>query len=359
MHVKRLSSGAYRVPLPRPWGPDVPFHHLILTEIEAADGVTGTGFSWTPSIGAQAIHAMVVHDCCAIVEGETVAPEVTWDRLWAHLHEAGGGGVTTLAMAAIDIALWDLRAKATGVGLADLIGRRAARTPAYGSGVNLHYSLTELEDQARRWVAAGHSAVKIKVGKPDLSEDLERVAAVRRIIGRRRLMIDANQRWDLPTARRAIRALAAYDLHWVEEPLLADDISAHVELRRTVDVPIAVGENVYTEFQFRELLSRGACDFVQPNVARVGGITPFLRIARLARGYEVPVIPHLLPDISGLLALCVPLPTMVEDVEDASFAALGALSAPSCVRIEDGEVTVDAVPGHGLTFATDRMERIG
>ena len=156
----------------------------------------------------------------------------------------------------------------------------------------------------------GYPAVKIKVGRPDLREDVERVAAVREVIGPDTLlMVDANQRWDLYRARRAADALAPYGLHWLEEPLPADDVAAHVELRRSAHVPIAVGENVYTVYGFRDLLTAGACDVVQPNVVRVGGITPFLRIAELARTFDVPVYPHLLPDLSGQLALSLPLPS--------------------------------------------------
>jgi len=112
-------------------------------------------------------------------------------------------------------------------------------------------------------------------------------------------MVDANQFWDLPAARRAARELAAYDIFWLEEPLPAEDFRGYADLRRLIGIPVAAGESLYTEAQFRELLLAGGIDFIQPNVCRVGGITPFLRIARLARQFSVPVMPHLLPDISG------------------------------------------------------------
>ena len=154
-----------------------------------------------------------------------------------------------------------------------------------------------------------------------------------------------------------MRALARFDLHWVEEPLVADDLPALSRLHDAgLGVPIAAGENVYTVFQYRQLLASGAADIVQPNAVRVGGITPFLRIAQLARAASVPVAPHLLPDLSGQLALCLPDTTMVEDVEDASFAALGALASPSGVAITDGVLRAQTGPGHGLVFATDRLE---
>ena len=153
--------------------------------------------------------------------------------------------------------------------------------------------------------------------------------------------------------------MAPFGLYWVEEPLVADDLAALGRLHDAgLGVPIAVGENVYTTYQYRALLASGAADVVQPNVVRVGGITPFLRIARLAATASVPVAPHLLPDVSGQLAMCLPLATMVEDVEDASFAALGALAAPSGVSIDAGVLRADTGPGHGLVFATDTMDEL-
>jgi L-alanine-DL-glutamate epimerase-like enolase superfamily enzyme len=358
-HVTRVASRVYRLPMPRPWGPTVTCQYLIASTVDASDGGTGQGFSWAVQVGAQAIRAMVEADCGPVATGGPVAPAAAWDRLWWHLREAGGG-ITTLAMAAIDIGLWDLQAKAAGLGLADLLGRQREKVPVYASGVNRHLTLEELKEQVSRWMSAGHTRVKIKVGLPSLEEDLERVRAVRQITGPGKLlMVDANQLWDLPTARRAARALSAFDIFWLEEPLPAEDLGAYARLRAAIDIPLAAGESLYTEAQFRDLLLAGAVDFVQPNVCRVGGITPFLRIARLARLFDIPVMPHLLPDISGQLALCLPLPGMVEDIDQGSFAALGALARSSGVVVTGDSLRAQTGPGHGLVFATDTLEEVG
>jgi L-alanine-DL-glutamate epimerase-like enolase superfamily enzyme len=323
---------------------------VLVVELTLDDGRRGRGFSWTPQIGATAVQALLEHDVRPAVIGLPPDPEAVWDRLWRHLREAGPGGITTIALAGVDLALWDLRCGERG--LADVLGRRRESVPVYGSGVNRHYPLSELVAQAQRWKAAGHSAVKMKVGRPDLREDVERVAAVREVIGPDTLlMVDANQRWDLHRARAAVDALAPYGLHWLEEPQPADDVPAHVELRRRVDVPIAVGENVYTTYGFRDLLTAGACDILQPNVVRVGGITPFLRIAELARVFDVPVYPHLLPDLSAQLALALPLPCMVGEVEDASFGRLGLLDEPYPVAFGGARATVGAHRGLGFHWA--------
>jgi L-alanine-DL-glutamate epimerase-like enolase superfamily enzyme len=357
-HIAGVASAVYRLPMPRPWGPAVTCQYLIATTVETSDGRTGQGFSWAVQAGAQAIRAMVDADCGPAAAGVPVVPAAAWDRLWWHLRESGGG-ITTLAMAAIDIGLWDLQAKAAGLSLTDLIGRQRDQVPVYASGVNRHLTLAELTEQVSRWVAAGHTRFKIKVGLPSLDEDVQRVAAVRRIIGPGRLlMLDANQLWDLPAARRAAAALAAFDIFWLEEPLPAEDFQAYARLRAAIGIPLAAGESLYTEAQFRDLLLAGAVDFVQPNVCRVGGITPFLRIARLARLFDIPVMPHLLPDISGQLAMSLPLPAMIEDIDEGSFAALGALARPSGVVVTGDSLRADTPPGHGLAFATDTLEQV-
>jgi L-alanine-DL-glutamate epimerase-like enolase superfamily enzyme len=347
------SARLLHVPLRRPWGEDVREIGVIVVDVVGADGTVGHGFSWTPTIGARSVLAMLEdHILPFVLAAGDDDPERIWDPAWVPIHEAGGGGVTTIALAGADLALWDLRARRRGLGLPELLGRVHDRQPAYGSGVNLHYPLDELVAQVERWVAAGFRGVKIKVGKPDLDEDVERLAAVRAVLGPDRLlMIDANQRWDLDHAVRAASALARFDLAWLEEPLRADDIAAHRLLRAATDVPLALGENLHTIHRFREALDAGVVDVVQPNIIRVGGITPFLRIARLAAERGVRLAPHLLPELSAQLAFALPAETWVEDVEDAGFDDLGALIAPSGITIRDGWATGGPHLGIGMRFA--------
>ncbi|QEO13747.1 mandelate racemase/muconate lactonizing enzyme family protein [Agromyces intestinalis] len=357
--IARLDTRSLRAPLIRPWGPDVTDLTLVEVVVEDTDGAVGHGFSWTPTIGGHAVQALLDHDIRAFVLGRPADAVALWPDLWACLHEAGGSGITTIAMAGVDLALWDLAARRTGLGLVDLLGRRRAGTPAYGSGVNLHYPLDELVAQAERWVDAGFAGVKVKVGSPDLADDVRRIRAVRDTIGPDRfLAIDANQRWSLERAERAIAELAPFDLRWIEEPLRADDLPAHVALRERlararVDVPIALGENVHTRYRFAEFLATGVVDVVQPNAVRVGGITPFREIAALAAEHDVEVAPHLLPDLSGQLALTLPHETLVESVEDASFAELGILAGPAPIVIEHGRARDTGRPGLGIEFAAD------
>ncbi|WP_344066799.1 mandelate racemase/muconate lactonizing enzyme family protein [Microbacterium pumilum] len=351
--IAEFDARLLRVPLSRPWASDVTSVGVIATHVVRSDGVEGWGFSWTPQIGAEAAHALLEHDIAAAAIGRDADPEALWDPLWRHLHEAGGGGLTTIALAGLDLALWDAAARAEALSIVELLGRERASVRAYGSGVNLHYSLDDLLAQVGRWIDAGFDAVKIKVGKPDLAEDVERVAAVRGLLGpERELMIDANQRWDLDRATRSIEALSAFAPAWIEEPLRADDLAGHTELAARVDVPIAVGENLHTVHRFAEYLDAGAAQIVQPNIVRVGGITPFRRIADLAAERDVPLHPHLLPELSGQLALTLAVgDPMAEEVEDAGFGALVALRDASPVAIADGRLTEIPHLGLGLRFA--------
>lgn len=358
--VASFDARLVRVPLSRPWAADVTSVGVIATHVMRSDGAEGWGFSWTPQIGAEAVHALLVNDIAAFAVGQDAEPGARWRALWQHLHEAGGGGVTTIAMAGLDLALWDAATRAAGTSLTGFFGAQRERVRAYGSGVNLHYSIDELVAQVRRWVDAGFDAVKVKVGKPDVAEDLDRLRAVRDVLGPdRALMIDANQRWELDRATRALDVLAQVSPAWIEEPLRADDLYGHIELSKRLatssGIPIAVGENLHNVFRFDDFLRTGAAQIVQPNVVRVGGITPFLGIAAIAAEHGAALHPHLLPELSGQLALClrsvpgIPEP-MAEDVEDAGFAQLGALLDPSPVRIADGTLTEVPHAGLGIRF---------
>ncbi|MFB7251245.1 mandelate racemase/muconate lactonizing enzyme family protein [Microbacterium sp. NPDC056234] len=353
--ITRFDTRLQRVALSRPWAADVTSIGIVATHVVRSDGVEGWGFSWTPQIGAAAVNALLSDDISATAIGRSAEPGETWQGLWEHLHEAGGGGITTIAMAGLDLALWDAAARARDLPVSSLIGRRRERVRAYGSGVNLHYTQDELLAQVQRWIDAGFTAVKIKVGKPDIAEDVDRVGAVRDLLGPdRALMIDANQRWDLDRATTSVEALARFDIAWIEEPLRADDLAGHTELARRIDVPIAVGENLHTAYRFGDFLRAGAAQIVQPNIVRVGGITPFLRISALASEHGAALHPHLLPELSGQLALTLPgdiAEPWAEDVEDAGFGALGALADLSPVAIADGYLTETPHAGLGIRFS--------
>jgi len=356
VRIEAVETQLARLPLSSPWRDaiqDVTHIEVVVTDVTTDSGLTGTGFSYTGGVGGRTLKAMLDHDIAAFVIGQPAAPRGLWHKCWHHLHNMGGGGVTTTALAALDIALWDLAAKDAGKSLVALLGPCRERILAYASGINLNKSEAELVEQVRGWQAAGFKAFKIKVGKPEIAEDVERLAKVREVAGRLPVMVDANQGWDIGHAARAIDAFAPLAPHWVEEPLLADDVEGHARLRRLVPCPLAIGENVYTLQQFNHYLARGACDFVQADVVRVGGITPYLEIAALARAWGVPLAPHFMMELSGQLLCCLPNAHILENIDGGSLSDLEALAEP--IRIEDGWFTPPDVPGHGILFDRDRL----
>lgn len=355
--VAEVRTQIAALPIPNaPWGDAI--HHvthieLVIVDVLTDTGIEGVGFTHTSGVGAAAIEALITDDVASFVAGREVSPRGLWHDTWHHLHDMGGGGVTTMALAALDIAYWDIVGKSVQLPLADLLGRCRDRVPVYRSGTNLDKPLDELLDQVEGWVAAGYRGVKVKVGRPDIEEDVERVTRVRALAGRLPLMVDANQGWDAGKAIRAIRALEGLDLAWVEEPLLSDDVAGHARLRERVAVPIALGENVYTPFQFAQYVAAGAVDYLQADVGRVGGITPFLDIAALARAWNLPMAPHFMVEISGQLLCSIPNAKVCEDLDGGSLSDLGVLAEP--VPVQDGHLAPPASPGHGIVLDRDRL----
>jgi L-alanine-DL-glutamate epimerase-like enolase superfamily enzyme len=348
-HIVALRTRRVSVRMPRPWVPGEPRLHLVVVEVEDSDGAVGTGFSWTPTVGAASVVAMLETEIAPFVTGLPADAASVWPALWTRLHEAGGSGITTIAMAGLDTALWDLDGRRASLTLVDLLGRQRTSVPAYGSGVNLHYSLDELGEQLHRWVERGYSTVKIKVGSPDLATDLERLRLARSVLGpHRRLLVDANQRWTLDAATAALTAFEQFEPGWIEEPLRAEDTRGYAALRSRTAIPIALGENVHTVHRFRDLIDAGFADVLQPNVVRVGGITPFLDIAAVIDESSATLAPHLLIDLSAQLALALPGEVEVEDVEDADFTAIGALASPSPIELHGTRAVSSSAPGPGL-----------
>ncbi|MEO8136316.1 MAG: mandelate racemase/muconate lactonizing enzyme family protein [Betaproteobacteria bacterium] len=360
MKIVAVDTRLASLPLPHgPWGDTI--HHvthieIVVTEVTTDSGLVGTGFSHTSGVGGTTIRALIEQDLGPFIVGAEASPRGLWSKCWKHVHDMGGGGVSTMALAAIDIALWDLQAKEARKSLTAFLGQCHEKIPVYASGINLNKSEDELIDQVKGWVKDGFNSFKVKVGKPEIEEDVERLTKVREVIGRRPLMVDANQGWDIGKATRAINAYEHLNPTWIEEPLLCDDIDGHARLRQLVRSPIALGENVYTIQQFNQYLSRGACDFVQADIVRVGGITPYLEIAALARAWNVPLAPHFMMELTGQVLCCLPNSYILENIDGGSLSDLRALVRP--FRIVDGYFTPPMdVLGHGIEFDREALQR--
>ncbi|EMY32285.1 mandelate racemase/muconate lactonizing protein [Arthrobacter crystallopoietes BAB-32] len=320
---------------------------FLFAEIQTEQGHEGLGFSYSKRAGgpAQYAHAREVAETMIGEDPNDIA-KLYNKLLWAGA-SVGRSGVATQALAALDIALYDLKAKRAGLPLAKFLGSYRDSVRTYNtSGGFLNASIEEVKDRASRSLEEGIGGIKIKVGLPDNAEDLRRVAAVREHIGADvPLMVDANQQWDRATALRMGRKLEQFDLVWIEEPLDAYDAEGHAALAAALDTPIATGEMLASVAEHERLIAARACDIIQPDAPRVGGITQFLRLATLADQAGLDLAPHFAMEIHLHLAATYPREPWVEH-----FDWLDPLFNER-LETKDGRMIVPDRPGLGFTFS--------
>ena len=293
-----LETYALAVPLARPIADSTAAMSqwtVPVVEIRTADGRVGTGISGV-HCGPELLCDVIDNYYARALLGTSAADIAgTWTRLyWLPTHWIGRAGTVHMALAMVDIALWDLAAQRAGVPLWRLLGGTADRVEAYNTdGGWLNFSADELVRDLTSLIDAGWRRVKMKVGKPDWREDARRVTAVRSQLGDDvTLMCDANQRWDLSTANRIMPVLEEARMDWVEEPLHADDLDGHRLLQRSTRLDIAAGESIYSRQQFTSFMSADALRVVQVDATRVGGVTEWLQVAAGASGRGLRLAPH-------------------------------------------------------------------
>lgn len=325
---------------------------LVVCTVTAEDGATGTGYSYTGGKGGRAILAMLRHDLApALIGRDADAIDAIFDDLQNHIHYVGRGGIASFAISAVDIALWDLRGKRLGQPLWQLAGGTSKRAKIYRGGIDLNFSVERLAAENRRHIAQGFKGVKIKVGKADLAEDVERVAVVREAIGpETTFMVDANYGLDEEQALAACRAFAPYDLAWFEEPIDPDDFEGYARLAEETGMPIAKGENLHTMAEFRRAMRVAKLAYIQPDAGNCGGVTGFMRVARMAREQGIPVCSHGMQELSVSLVAAQPNAGWVES---HSFDIETFTERP--VRLENGLAVVPEAPGSGVTFVADKL----
>lgn len=360
MKIIDFESGLYRVPLTENWGSsNYAFSSLefVVVWLKTDTGHTGTGWTFSTGNGGSAFKNLIDHYLAAKVMGEDpLNVERLWSRMWLESHDIGSAGVTTHAIAAVDIALWDLIGQQLNQPLYRLLGGYRDTLPGYGSGVNLHLSLDALLAQMDGFLSAGYRTVKMKIGSEDVEEDLVRLLAVRNFVGPSiNIAVDANKKWSSGDAARRMAILKQVGLYWLEEPLLSDDIPGHRLLRQKCPVPVAVGESLYTKYQFAHWISQEACDYIQPDVYRVGGITEFVKIAKLAESHNIPVIPHFGMELMAHLGCGLSNIQLFEGLKGASLSEMGIISQ-SC-QVVNGTIRPGEEPGHGITFDRPALAR--
>ena len=357
MNISRVQTDHYRIPLPVVLSDsthgDISHFGLIVSRIETADGQEGMGYTYcVGDIGGSAILAMICDDLAPILIGEEADRiERLWEKMWWHIHFVGRGGAASFALAALDIALWDLRGKANGEPWWRLFGGHDPRVPVYAGGIDLQFSLDALLEQADGFQAQGFRAIKMKVGRDQLSEDIERVAAMRSHLGADfPLMADANMRWRVDEAIRAARGMAEYNLFWLEEPIIPDDVAGHARIAREGGLPIATGENFHTVYEFQQMIAHGAIAFPEPDVATMGGVTPWLKVAHLAETCNLPITTHGVHDLQVHLLAAIPNSSYLEA---HGFGLERFIRHP--LQIEEGAAIAPDRAGHGVEFNWDAL----
>ncbi|MCP5087819.1 MAG: mandelate racemase/muconate lactonizing enzyme family protein [Rhodobacteraceae bacterium] len=312
-----------------------------------SDGASGTGYSYTIGTGGPSVMALLEKTLApALIGRDPDCIEGIWRDLLFLTHATAVGAITSLALAAIDTALWDMKCKKAGRPLWKAAGGSRDRVPVYTTeGGWLHLETQALADDALEMQSKGFKGSKIKIGKDHISQDADRLTAVRAAVGDGyEIMTDANQGFTLSEAIRRARMLEDHGVAWLEEPLPADNVSGHVELSRSTSVPIAVGESLYSLSQFKDYLQLSAASIVQVDVARIGGITPWLKVAHMAEAFNVMVCPHFLMELHLSLVCAVPNAKWLEYIPQLESVTTGAM------QIENGTAIPSNSPGLGIDW---------
>jgi L-alanine-DL-glutamate epimerase-like enolase superfamily enzyme len=355
--IVRAEARLVRIPVDPPRGDAMQlFDALELPIVELWDRANrrGVGFGYTIGTGGTAILSLLEDELIPRILGQDVRAIVgVMTRLTKSIHALTPGCVSSTALAAIDVALWDLAGHRAGTPLHLLLGGARDRVPMYNTHVGwLNRPLDEMIDECERAVRGdGFTALKLKVGKQDADEDCERVAKVRERIGpRTTLMVDANQSWTIDTAIARVRRLERYDLYWIEEPLDATDLDGFVRLGPQTAIARAGGESLFSVAAFHGYIRRNALDVLQPDVARIGGITNAIAACHLAAAAHLPVAPHVSPELSVTVACAVPNSVFVEYIPQME----PVLKRPITMR--NGFAVPFDTPGHGIEFDSEALE---
>lgn len=359
MKIDRIDVSTYSIPLTHPMSDSshgvIDSFTLVTAGVRTDDGLSGLGYSYTVGTkGGKAIASLIRDDLAPILKGKDPrCVAALWQEMQRGIHYFGPGGATSFAISAIDIALWDLKAKALREPLWRMLGGNNPQVQAYASEIDLQQPVAVLEERARYNFGRGLRAIKMKVGRERLSEDLMRVRTLRDLLGPEgQLMVDANTAWSVSEALRASRALAEYDVYWLEEPTAEDDVQGYARIQREAPLPVAAGENWHTLGEFEAMISAGGVSFPEPDATNCGGVSGWLKVAHLAEAHRLPVTSHGAHDLHVSLLAAVP---------NASFLEIHGFGLDSFlvnpVRLSGGFALASERPGHGIEFRWDELRR--
>lgn len=357
MKITGLRCVQVEIPLEKPIRTaihDVRTVGCVLVYLDTDEGLSGEAYNFTMNaVRLDVLQAMIESLARHLVGKDPSDVEKIWEAMWRDINFFGHKGVTIFAISSLDTACWDLIGKAAGLPLYKLFGACRDAVDVYASGgLWLSLSIDELVEEAGAFLAQGFRAMKIRVGKERMDEDVERVAAVREAIGPDvALMADANQGFTVSRALRLGRRLEEFRLDWFEEPVPAWDLEGHAAVAAALDTPIASGETEYTRYGMRDMLKAKAADILMPDLQRIGGLTEFRRVANLASSFDIPISTHIFTEqslsIAGSATNCIYLEHM------PWFECLYR----ERMRLVDGRMAMPQGDGLGFNFEPDAVER--
>lgn len=353
--IRDIRTVGVEVPMTYPLGTSrgaITAAPLLLVDVETDAGVTGHAYLWCYLREAMPAISSILQAVLASVKDDPLAPGDLYAKLAKRFALIGVQGIVRMAVAGFDMACWDALAKASGQPLSVFLGSGPKKIPVYNSsGLGL-MPADRLAEEAGQLLAGGFRAVKLRLGYPTLQEDLNAVRAVKRRIGDKvLLMVDYNQALTLVQALERGRALGDEGIYWLEEPIRHDDYRGYAALVRELRIPIQIGENFSESDAMLTALDSGACDYVMPDLERIGGVTGWQRAAALAATRRIEMSSHLFPEISAHLLAATPTCHFLEYVDWADRI----LEDP--LRIEDGFAIVPDRPGNGMRWNAKAVER--
>lgn len=348
LRLRRIRAVGVEVPMKLPLGTSAGTLRaapLVLIDVETEEGATGRAYLFCYLPAAAPPIAALLAEIERTVKGERIAPAELWEKLARRFKLIGVQGIVRMAMSGFDVACWDALAVAAGKPLVALLGGFPRPITAYNSnGLGL-MAPGAAADEAEKLLDGGFRAVKLRLGHPTLEADLAAVRAVRkRLPDEVKLMVDFNQALSLGDALQRCRAIDGEGITWIEEPIRHDDFRGCAELAREISTPVQIGENFSLPEQMAEALAMGACDYVMPDLERIGGVTGWLRAAQIASKNSVPMSSHLFPEVSAHLLAVTPTCHFLEYVDWAN----AILAEP--LAIVDGAAIIPDRPGSGMVW---------